>query len=155
MGSTTVSAQLTPSTFVGGITQGALLSMTAVTSSGVYLNVGDAQRVMLFVANWSTGVGAVYFDPGARWAGSKQMPVSTAPGVYSTATAPIAVSLAACPSSVSTTAGNSTTGNMAIIGPFESVDVKSSDVHIFMYSSTALAATVTAAAYALTGGSTN
>ena len=155
MGSTTASAQLTPSTFVEGITQGALLSMTAVTSSGVYLNVGDASRVMLFVANWSTGVGAVYFDPGARWSGALGMTVSTGPGIYSTATAPIAVSLAACPSSISTTAGNSTTGNMAMIGPFESVNVKSSDVHIFMYASTALAATVTAAVYALNGGSTN
>lgn len=155
MGSTTVSAQLTPSTFVAGITQGAVLSMTAVTSSGVYVNVGDASRIMFFIANWSTGVAAVYFDPGARWAGSLQMPVSTAPGIYSTATAPIAVSLAACPSSISTTAGLSTVGNMAMVGPFEAVNVKSSDVHIFMYASTAAATQVTAAVYALTGGSTN
>ena len=155
MGSTTISAQLTPSTFVEGITQGALLYMTAVTSSGVYVNVGDASKIMFLVANWTTGVGAVYIDPGARWTGSLQMPVSTAPAIYSTATAPIAVSLAACPSSISSVAGNSTAGNIAMVGPFESVDVKSSDVHIFMYASTALAAQVSAACYALIGGSTN
>jgi len=94
MGSTAQSTNMTPSTFVGGITQGAALYMQAVTSSGAYFQVGDASRVIIFVSNGSSSAtGAVFIEPGAKWSGSMGLDPSTGSTVYSTATAPIAVSV--------------------------------------------------------------
>lgn len=154
MGSTAQSAQLTPSTFIGGLTQGAALNMVALESSGAYFNVGDASKVLLFITNGSTGTGAIYIEPGARWSGSLGQPVSTVITTYSTATAPIVVSIPACVSSISSAAMVSTTGQFLVVGPFESATVKSSDSQIFIGPSSSLAQ-INLAVYTMVGGSTN
>lgn len=152
MGSTAQSTNMTPSTFVGGITQGALLYMQAVTSSGAYFQVGDASRVMVFVSNGSSSdTGAIFIEPGARWSGSMGQAPSTTSTLYSTATAPIAISVATHAKS-DYSAAMSTAGSFAALGPFESATVKSSDGKIFLVASTG-STRMCAAVYAMTGGS--
>lgn len=154
MGSTAQSAQLTPSTFIEGITFGATLLPTRLESSGQYFNVGDASKIIIFVNNGSSDAGAIYVEPGARWSGSRGQAPSTIITTYSTATAPIAVSIAGCVgSTLSTLHAVSTTGCFQIIGPFDSAMVKSSNGEIFIGPSSSLAV-LGVAVYAMKGGST-
>lgn len=157
MGSTQQSTNMTPSTFVGGITQGAGLAMQAVTSSGAYFNVGDASKVIVFVANASSSdsatSGAVWIEPGAKWTGSQGLTVSTGAAVYSTATAPIAVSVPTHGITGSSAIGSTTLSYVAL-GPFDSARVKSSDGKIYIVASTG-STKMYAAVYVLPGGSTN
>ena len=152
MGSTAQSAQITPSTFIAGITNGCPLVFTAVTSSGVYFNVGDAKDYFIFAINNSSDAGALYIEPGARWSGSMGQAPSTLITLYTTATAPIAVALPGRASSISTANALSTTGCFAVIGPFEGATVKSSGATVYVGLGSTLAY-VTAAVYSL--GSTN
>jgi hypothetical protein len=154
MGSTAQSTNMTPSTFVGGITQGAALYMQAVTSSGAYFNVGDASKVLVFVGNASSSDnGSVWIEPGARWGASNGMSPSTTSTMYSTATAPIAISVP-LHGITGSSAVASTTGSFAVLGPFESAKVKSSDGKIYLVASTG-STEMFAAVYAMPGGSTN
>jgi hypothetical protein len=156
MGSTAQSTNLTPSTFVGGITQGAALYMQAVTSSGAYFQVGDAQDVIIFVANGSSTVnGAVWIEPGgSAWAGAPGLPASTTSTLYSTATAPIAVSVVSNAVTGSSNACASTAGSFVAIGPLEAATVKSTSGKIFMVASTG-SLLISAAVYAFGLTSTN
>lgn len=154
MGSTAQSTSLTPSTFVGGVTQGAALYMKAVTSSGVYFQVGDASRIIVFVSNGSSSdTGAVFLEPGGNWSGARRgiYGLSTGSSVYSTATAPIAVSVATHAKS-DYSAAMSTTGSFYAMGPFESAQIKSSDGLVYLVASTG-STRMCAAVYALNGGS--
>ena len=152
MGSTAQSTNMTPSTFVGGITQGAALYMHAVTSSGAYFQVGDASRVIIFVSNGSSSdTGALFIEPGARWSGSRGQAPSTTSTLYSTATAPIAISVATH-GVTGSSASMSTAGSFYGVGPLESATVKSSDGKIFIVASTG-STKMCAAVYALAGGS--
>lgn len=152
MGSTAQSTNMTPSTFVGGITQGALLYMHAVTSSGAYFQVGDASRVIIFVSNGSSSAdGAIFVEPGARWSGSRGQAPSTTSTAYSTSTAPIAAAFSAHAKS-DYSAAMSTAGSFGVIGPLEAATVKSSDGKIFIVAST-VSTRMTAAVFAMTGGS--
>lgn len=153
MGSTAQSTNMTPSTFVGGITQGAALYMQAVTSSGAYFNVGDTSKVIVFVSNGSSSdTGAIFVEPGAKWAGSKYLTPSTTSTLYSTATAPIAISVPTHAKS-DYSAAMSTAGSFYALS-FDSVNVKSSDGKIFLVASTG-STKMCAAVFALPGGSTN
>jgi hypothetical protein len=137
MGCSSLSAQITPSTW-GGYNSYTSLPMSAVTSSGVYFNVGDASQVMIFVINASSCTdGTLFIEPGApNWAGSRGQARSTALGVYSTATAPITCWAALAVSTTVTTYVASTTGTCAMVGPFEAATVKSTDGMIFVMNST-------------------
>jgi hypothetical protein len=157
MGSTTQSTNFTPSTQVAyNSGTGTLLYMAPVTSSGAYFNVGDCQEVMIFVANASSSdsatSGALWIEPGARWAGSRGLAPSTIATAYSTATAPIVLSLATHGITGSSAVG-STTGSFGVFGPFESAQVKSSDEKIYIIASTG-STKMFAAVYQMIGGST-
>lgn len=154
MGSTVQSTNMTPSTFVGGITNGALLYMQAVTSSGAYFSVGDGNQAILFVANASSSdTGAVWIEPGSsKWAGSAGQAYSTTSTLYSTATAPIAISVATH-GITGSSAVASTAGSFAVIGPFDTAKVKSTDGYIFVVASTGSTEMV-AAVYIMPNGST-
>lgn len=137
MGSTSLSAQVTPSTW-GGYNSYTALPMLQVTSSGLYFDVGDASQVMIFVINASSCTdGTIFIEPGAKaWAGSRGQAPSTALGVYSTATAPITCLAAVGISTTFSSYVESTTGTFACVGPFESARVKSSDGKIYVMNST-------------------
>ncbi len=153
MGSTAQSTNMTPSTHVGGITQGAALAMQAVTSSGAYFQVGDLSKVIVFVANASSSdTGAIFIEPGARWAGSKYLTPSTTSTLYSTATAPVAVSVPLHGITGSSAIG-STTGSYYALS-LDASAVKSSDGKVFLVASTG-STKMFAAVYAMPGGSTN
>jgi hypothetical protein len=152
MGSTAQSAQLTPSTKIEGVTWGSPLPMTQVTSSGVYFNIGDASKYIVFVVNGSSEAGAVFVEPGARWAGSVGRAPSTTITAYTTATAPIAVALPRGASSISTAFVLSTQSCFSVLGPFDGVQVKSSGATVFIGNGSTLAV-IAAAVYAW--GSTN
>lgn len=154
MGSTAQSTNITPSTFVGSITNGALLYMQQVSSSGAYFPVGDASKVLVFVTNMSTAAGAIFVEPGSsKWAGSNGLAFSSGSSVYSTATAPIAVALGASSSTYAALA--STSGSIAVLGPFESAKVKSTDGNVFIVNPNATTnGAIYAAVYAMPGGST-
>jgi hypothetical protein len=131
MGSTAQSTNMTPSTFVGGITNGAQLFMQQVSSSGAYFNVGDAKDIIIVATNASTLAGAIFIEPGSsQWAGSLGMAYSTTAALYSTATAPYVMALGV--SSSTYLALGSTTGSIAVLGPFDSARVKSTSGNIFM-----------------------
>jgi hypothetical protein len=152
MGSTAQSTSITPSTFVGGITQGAILYFKAVTSSGVYFTVGDASRVIIFVSNGSSSdTGAVFIEPGGNWSGARRgiYGISTGSSVYSTATTPVAVSVATHAKS-DYSAAMSTAGSFVAIGPLDSAQVKSSDGLVYLIASTG-STRMCAAVYALEG----
>jgi hypothetical protein len=152
MGSTAQSTNMTLSTFVGGITQGATLPLQAVTSSGAYFQVGDASRVVIFVSNGSSSDdGSVFIEPGARWSGSRGQAPSTGSTVYSTATAPIAVSVVSH-GITGSSATMSTTGSFVAVGPLESATVKSSNGTVYIVASTE-STKMAACVYAMTGGS--
>lgn len=154
MGSTAQSTNMTPSTFVGGITNGAALYMQAVTSSGAYFTVGNASRYIVYVSNGSSSdTGAVWIEPGANWAGSKGLSTSASSTQYSTATAPIAVSVASH-GVTGSSASMSTAGSFVAIGPFDSVNVKDSGQKVYIVASTG-STKMCAAVYALPGGSSN
>lgn len=155
MGSTAQSTNLTPSTFVGGITQGAALAWQAVTSSGAYFTCGDLSKTLIFVANGSSSdTGAVFIEPGGvMWAGARGQAASTGSTVYSTATAPIAVSVP-LHGITGSSATMSTTGSVVVIGPLDSNKVKSSDATVYIVASTGSTKMV-AAVYQMLGGSTN
>ena len=143
---------ITPSTFAGGLTQGAALYLSAVTSSGSYFQVGDASKVVVVVTNGSsTANGAIYVVPGAAWSGARGQAASTDVTTYSTGTAPIVMAVNAN-AITGSTATMSTTGWLAVLGPFESAQVKSSDGRIFIAAST-VSTKMCAAVYALEGGS--
>jgi len=152
MGSTAQSAQLTPSTQIRGITWGSPLPMTQVTSSGVYFNIGDASKYIVFVVNGSSDPGAVYVEPGKRWSGSIGMAPSTTITAYTTATAPIAIAIPRGASSISTAFALSTQSCFSVLGPFEGVQVKSSGATVFIGNGSTLAV-IGASVYAW--GSTN
>lgn len=136
MGSTAQSTNLSPSTFTGYDTAATSLYMHAVTSSGAYFTVGDASKVMVFVANASSSDdGAIFVEPGARWSGSRGQAPSTTSTLYSTATAPIAISLPTH-GITGSSAIQSTTGSFGILGPFDGATVKSSDATIYIVAST-------------------
>ena len=136
MGSTAQSTQIIPSTWAG-YNSYTPLYMVQVTSSGAYFNVGDADKVVIFVANASSSVdGTLFIEPGARWAGSRGLEPSTGSTVYSTATAPGVCVAAVAVSTTVTTYVASTTGQFVAWGPFESATVKSSDGQIFIVNST-------------------
>lgn len=152
MGSTAQSTNLTPSTFAGGLTQGARLVFQAVTSSGAYFQVGDTSKVIIFVSNGSSSAqGAIYIEPGARYSGSRGQVPSTDITAYTTATAPIVIT-SSCHAKSDNTASFSTEGSFNAIGPFESATVKSSDGKIYLAAST-LSTKMYAAVYLMEGGS--
>lgn len=155
MGSTGQSTSLTPSTQILGITQGAPLTMKAVTSSGVYFSVGDMSKTIIYVVNASSSdTGAVWVDPGSTsWAGSGGRAPSTGSTVYSTAAAGIAITLPS-PDITGSSAITSTETYASIIGPFDSDKYKSSDGLVFLVASTG-STKVYAAVYQMVGGSTN
>lgn len=157
MGSTAQSTSLTPSTFVAGITNGAALVMKSVTSSGVYFSCGDASKVVVFVANASSSdsatSGALWIEPGAKWAGSRGLPVSTAATIYSTATAPYAISVPAHLITGSSAVA-STEGSYYAWGPFDSAQIKSSDGLVYIVASTG-STKMYASVFQMPGGSTN
>ena len=154
MGSTAQSTSLTPSTYVGGITNGASLIMKSVTSSGVYFSVGDTSKVMVFVANASSSDdGAVFIEPGKAWAGASGLAYSTGSTVYSTATAPVAVSVVTH-GVTGSSAVASTEGSYYALGPFDSAKFKSSDGLMYLVASTG-STEMYAAVYLMPGGSTN
>jgi hypothetical protein len=154
MGSTAQSTNLTPSTFVAGITQGAAIAWQAVTSSGAYFNCGDLNRTIILIQNGSSSdTGAVWIEPGGVWAaGSGGQAASTTSTLYSTATAPIAISVP-LHGITGSSATMSTTGSLVVIGPFDSDKIKSSDGNIFIVASTGSTEMV-AAVYQMMGGST-
>jgi hypothetical protein len=135
-----------------GITWGAPLPMTQVTSSGVYFNVGDASKYIVFVMNGSSEAGAVYVEPGAMWSASRGQAPSTLITLYTTATAPIAVALPRGASSISTAFVLSTLNCFSVLGPFEGGMIKSSNSQVFIGNGSTLAV-VGASVYAW--GSTN
>lgn len=153
MGSTAQSTNMTPSTWVGGITQGAALAMQAVTSSGAYFQVGDASQVMILVANASSSDnGAIWVEPGSSlWAGSLGMAYSTTSTLYSTATAPVAVSVPLHGITGSSAVG-STTGSYVAMTLYDSNKYKSTSGKIFIVASTG-STKMFAAVYAMPGGS--
>ena len=154
MGSTAQSTNLTPSTFVGGITQGASIAWQAVTSSGAYFSCGDISKTLILIANASSSDnGAVWIEPGGNWtAGSGGQAASTTSTLYSTATAPIAVSVP-LHGITGSSAVMSTTGSVVVIGPLDSDRYKSSDGYIFIVASTG-STEMAAAVYQMLGGST-
>jgi len=152
MGSTAQSAAATKSTFTGyagSITE----TLTAVTSSGVYFNVGDASKIIIRVTNASSSDnGAVFIEPGARWSASRGLAPSTGSTVYSTSTAPIAASVA-----MTAATGSSaiySTGVSVYLGPFESGTIKSSDQTVYVVASTG-STKMYVGVIVLDGGSTN
>jgi hypothetical protein len=130
-----MASQITPSTFVRGITWGNSLVLNAVTSSGVYFNVGDLGENILLVVNASSSdTGALYVLPGARWAGARGQAPSTTVTDYSTATAPIAISVPTH-GITGSSAITSTAGSIYMMN-LESINVKSSDGTVYLASST-------------------
>lgn len=154
MGSTVQSTNFTPSTFAGGITNGALLYMQAVTSSGAYFDVGDASKVLIFVSNGSSSdTGNFFIETGGTWAaGSRGVATSTSIASVSSATAMISISVPTHAKS-DYSAAMSTAGSFAVLGPFDSVNIKSSDGHVFVAASTG-STRMCAAVYRMPGGST-
>ena len=132
-----MASQLTPSTF-GGLNQYTALPMSAVTSSGCYFNVGDASKILIFVANASSSVdGTLMMIPGAAWSGALGLDASTTTSTdYSTSNCPSVCVAAMAVSTTFTTYVASTTGTFAVWGPFESVDVKSTAQTIYIANST-------------------
>jgi hypothetical protein len=127
--------------------------MQAVTSSGAYFQVGDLSKVVVFVANASSSdAGAIFIEPGARWAGSKYLTPSTTSTLYSTATAPVAISVPLHGITGSSAVG-STTGSYYALS-LDASAVKSSDGKVFLVASTG-STKMFAAVYAMPGGSTN
>ncbi|HSW61877.1 MAG TPA: hypothetical protein VLH56_00945, partial [Dissulfurispiraceae bacterium] len=151
MGSTSQAAAATKSTFTGYA--GSIIeTLTAVTSSGVYFNVGDASKILIRVTNASSSDnGSVFVEPGARWAASRGLAPSTTSTLYSTATAPIAVSVAMTAQTASSAVLS--TGISVYVGPFESGTVKSSDEKIYVVAST-LSTKMYVGVIVLNGGST-
>lgn len=139
MGSTTQSTNMTPSTFVGYASPATSLFMQAVTSSGAYFTVGDASKILIFVANASSSdsatSGNIFVEPGAQWAGSRGLPFSSGSSVYSSATAPVSIALPTHGITGSSAIG-STTGSFGVLGPFESAMIKSSDNTVYIVAST-------------------
>jgi len=136
MGSTAQSTQITPSTWGGYTNSQASLLMQNISSVGGYFEVGDATRYLIFLANGSsTAVGAVFVEPGARWAGSRGQAPSTTIATYTTATAPFAVSVPSNAVSGSSAIA-STLGCFMVLGPFESAMIKSSDHKVYIAAST-------------------
>ncbi len=153
MGSTAQSTNMTPSTFTGGLTQGVTLPMQAVTSSGAYFQCGDLNKIVVFVANASSSDnGAIFVEPGARWAGARGLAPSTGSTVYSTATAPVVISVPLHGITGSSAIG-STTGSFAALS-LDSAQVKSSDGKVFIVASTG-STKMYAAVYSMVGGSSN
>jgi hypothetical protein len=131
-----MASQITPSTWAGYNSYTPIF-MSAVTSSGVYFNVGDAEKIIIFVANASSSDdGALYIVPGAQWSGSRGLAPSTTVSDFSTATAPIVCVAEVAVSTTVTTYIASTTGTFALWGPFEAATVKSSDNTIYVANST-------------------
>jgi len=151
MGNTTQSQQITPVAQATTPT-GSALVLTPVTSSGVYFNVGDTSKIVMLVANASSSdTGAVWVEPGAKWAGSRGQTISTTATAYSTSTAPIVMSVP-LHGITGSSAMTSTTGSLAFFS-FDSSIVKSSDEKIYVVASTG-STKMFAAVYAMTGGST-
>lgn len=153
MGSTVQSTNMTPSTWVGGITQGASLAMQAVTSSGAYFQAGDTSQIVILVANASSSDnGAIFIEPGSSlFPGSLGMAYSTTVTLYSTATAPVAVSVPLHGITGSSAIG-STTGSFVAITLMDSNKYKSTSGKIFLSASTG-STKMYAAVYTLPGGS--
>jgi hypothetical protein len=150
MGSTDQSAQATKSTFAG-FTSGVTETMNAVTSSGLYIDVGDVSQIIVRVLNASSSAaGAVFVEPGSAWAASRGQDPSTTSTLYSTATAPIAIAVVAssCDGSSAAYACQSRYLYM------EAGTVKSSDQKIYIVAST-VSTKMYAGVFALPGGSTN
>lgn len=155
MGSTNQSAQVTKSTYVSPTALFGFQPMTAVTSSGVYFDVGDVSQVVVLVGNASSSdTGAIWVEPGKNWAGAvgTRLGVSTTSTLYSTATAPIALSFVT-PGITGSSAIMSTAASVGLLY-LESAMVKSSDTKIYIVASTG-STKMYCNVYALPGGSTN
>lgn len=151
MGNTTQSQQITPVVQPSTPT-GVACVLTAVTSSGVYFNVGDTSKIVMMVVNASSSDnGAVWVEPGAKWAGARGLTISTTASAYSTSTAPVVMSVP-LHGVTGSSAFASTTGSIAFFS-FDSATVKSSDEKIYVVASTG-STKMYAGVYAMTGGST-
>ena len=152
MSSSSQALVCTPSTWTG-YTSATALSLQAVTSSGIYLNVGDGNKTFIVCFNRSTSyAGSMFIEPGSSvYAGSAGMVRSTgSSSIYSTATAPMSWAISINASSMSSEAITST--SLVIAGPFETEKIKSTGGLIFLIASTE---STKCSAAAFTFGSTN
>ena len=154
-GSSSLSLQMTYTTQVFNA-MSTISSLTRVTSSGVYLNVGPMDKLILAVFNWSPGATDItdlylqrssYFN---RVQGGDYTSAGRAVGTVNiVGTAPGANAIA--------THGNiSTAMNVTFIGPLDSREYKTSNGNIFLFTSSLQSSNqyVYCSPYAFYGGTT-
>lgn len=107
------------------------------TSSGVYFDVGDAEKAIVVMVNGSTNVDMYgWIEPSTYWDFSRQA-ITNSSGLSSGTgyTSVLPISCTVCSTWISATA-NLDMMRMAIVGPFETGRYRSSDGHIYIRMST-------------------